>query len=252
MNLADITPMILTFNEEPNLPRTLAALAWARQVVVVDSGSTDGTLDLLRADPRVRIVARAFDSFAAQRNHGLKHVTTPYVLALDADHALTPELSAEIGALDAASADGWTAGFTYCVDGRPLRASLLPPRLVLYRTGLVTYVDDGHAERAIAPARVAHLAGRILHDDRKPESRWRAAQTTYARQEADKLRRTPWRELSWPDRARRMLLGPLLVVPYCLFVKGLLLDGRAGITYTGQRFYAEALLWAQLAFGTRT
>ena len=249
MNLADVTPMILTLDEAPNLPRTLAALAWARQIVIVDSGSTDGSLDTLRADPRVRIVTRAFDSFARQRNHGLTQVTTPYTLALDADHVLTPELGAEIGALDADSADGWTAGFTYCVDGRPLRASLLPPRLVLYRTGLVSYVDDGHAERAIAPARVAHLDGRILHDDRKPASRWRAAQSKYARQEADKLRRTAWRDLSWPDRARRMLLGPALVVPYCLFVRGLLLDGRAGLAYTWQRGYAEALLWARLVRG---
>jgi glycosyltransferase involved in cell wall biosynthesis len=252
MNLADVTPMILTHDEAPNLPRTLAALAWARQIVIIDSGSTDGSLDTLRADPRIRIVSRAFDSFARQRNHGLTQVTTPYTLALDADHVLTPELGAEIGALDAGSADGWMAAFTYCVDGYALRASLLPPRLVLYRTDLVSYVDDGHAERALAPARVAHLKGRILHDDRKPASRWRAAQAKYARQEADKLRRTAWRDLSWPDRARRLLLGPVLVVPYCLLIKGLLLDGPAGITYTWQRCYAEALLWARLASGART
>jgi glycosyltransferase involved in cell wall biosynthesis len=249
MNPAEVTPMILTLDEAPNLPRTLAALAWARQVVIVDSGSTDGSLDPLRADPRVRIVTRPFDSFARQRNHGLAQVTTPYALALDADHVLTPELSAEIGALDAGSADAWTAEFTYCIDGRPLRASLLPPRLVLFRTGLVRYVDDGHAERAIAPERVGRLRGRILHDDRKPVARWHAAQARYAGQEADKLRATPWRDLSWPDRARKMLLGPVLVVPYCLLVKGLVLDGRAGLAYTWQRFYAEAALWARLVRG---
>ncbi|MGH8442071.1 MAG: glycosyltransferase family 2 protein [Nevskiaceae bacterium] len=250
MNLADITPVILTLDEGPNLPRTLAALSWARQIVIVDSGSADGSLEPLRADPRVRIMTRAFDSFARQWSHALDHVRTPYTLTLDADYVLTPELSDEIAALDATSADGWTAEFIYCVDGHPLSASLLPPRLVLYRTGVVSYVEDGHAQREIAPPRVAALSGRILHDDRKPASRWRVAQARYAQQEADKLARCAWRDLSWPDRMRRLLLGPALVVPYCLFAKGLILDGRAGLAYTYQRFYAEALLWARLVFGS--
>jgi len=242
VNLDDITPVILTLDEAPNLPRTLGALAWARQILIVDSGSTDGSLDPLRADPRVRIVSRAFDSFARQWAHALGHVRTAYTLTLDADYVLTPALRDEIAALDAGAADAWTAAFTYCVDGRPLSASLLPPRLVLYRTGRVTYVDDGHTQREVPPPRVAQLSGRILHDDRKPASRWRAAQARYARQEADKLARSAWRELSWPDRLRCLLLGPALVVPYCLFAKGLMFDGRAGFVYTYQRFYAEALL----------
>lgn len=246
MNRDDITPVILTLDEGANLPRTLAALAWARQLVIVDSGSTDGSLDLLRPDPRVTIVTRAFDSFARQRNHGLGQVRTAFTLALDADYVLTPELVEEIAGLDAGGADAWRVGFTYCIDGRPLRASLLPPRLVLFRTGQVRYVEDGHAERAVEPPRVGDLRGRILHDDRKPEARWRAAQSKYARQEADKLLRTSWRDLSWPDRARRLLLAPVLVVAYCLFIKGLVLDGRPGLAYTWQRFYAEKLLWLRL------
>ncbi|MEM6573494.1 MAG: glycosyltransferase, partial [Pseudomonadota bacterium] len=46
MKLSDVTPLLLTFNEEANLDRTLGALAWASRIVLVDSGSTDGTLDI--------------------------------------------------------------------------------------------------------------------------------------------------------------------------------------------------------------
>ncbi|MGB2788468.1 MAG: glycosyltransferase, partial [Dokdonella sp.] len=67
-----ITPLILTWNEEANIARTLAKLAWAREVVVVDSGSTDSTHAICESFPNVRLVARPFDNHATQWNYGLK------------------------------------------------------------------------------------------------------------------------------------------------------------------------------------
>ena len=64
--LDNITPVLLTFNEEPNIARTLAHLAWAKDIVVVDSGSTDGTLPTLANFPNVRVFDRRFDSHANQ------------------------------------------------------------------------------------------------------------------------------------------------------------------------------------------
>lgn len=241
-----ITPLILTYNEEANLERMLAALSWAGRIVVVDSGSTDGTAAILARHPAVVVRQRVFDNFAAQTHFGLEQIATPFTLSLDADYVLTPALVEEIRQLDPAAADAWYAEFSYCVHGRPLRASLLPPRLLLHRSQGLRYVNDGHAHRAVAPARVARLRGRVLHDDRKPLSRWVAAQVQYSQQEADKLTSSPWRELGWPDRCRRLLLGPLLVALYCLLVKGLWLDGRRGWYYSLQRTVAEALLALRL------
>ncbi len=241
-----ITPLILTYNEEPNLHRTLPALAWARQVVVVDSGSTDGTLSILAGYPAVEVFRRDFDSFASQTNFGLEKITTPFTLSLDADYVLTPEIVEEIRRLHPESADGWYAGFVYCVQGKPLRTTLLPPRLVLHRTKTVRYVNDGHAHRAVPPTRVATLAGRIRHDDRKPLSRWVSAQIRYSNQEAEKLASSNWRNLGWADRCRRLLLGPLLVPLHCLLFKGLVLDGYRGLHYVLQRAVAEVLLALRL------
>ena len=64
--LEAITPLLLTYDEMPNLERTFAPLAWAKRIVVVDSGSTDGTREWLARDPRVALFTRPLDSFAAQ------------------------------------------------------------------------------------------------------------------------------------------------------------------------------------------
>ena len=75
--LADITVMVLTFNEEPNIDRCLERLRWASRVLVVDSFSTDRTLEIVRGYPNTTIIQRAFDTFAGQCNFGLSQIETP-------------------------------------------------------------------------------------------------------------------------------------------------------------------------------
>lgn len=69
--LDHITPVLLTHNEEQNIGRTLSRLSWARDVVVVDSGSTDGTLNLLKVYPNVRVFNRRFDTDANQWRYAI-------------------------------------------------------------------------------------------------------------------------------------------------------------------------------------
>ena len=92
--LAETTPLLLTYDEMPNLERTFAPLAWAKRIVVVDSGSTDGTREWLAKDPRVHVYVRPFDEHALQLEFGLREtgIDREWVLALDADHVLTPEV----------------------------------------------------------------------------------------------------------------------------------------------------------------
>lgn len=78
--LAQLTPLLLTYNEEPNIDRTLGGLGWARRIVVIDSGSSDRTLELLAAYSQVEVLTRSFDSFANQCNFGLQHIDTPWML----------------------------------------------------------------------------------------------------------------------------------------------------------------------------
>lgn len=247
MQLHDITPLLITFNEAPNLPRTLAALNWARRIVVVDSGSTDDTLTQLSADSRVQIFTRRFDNFAAQCSHGLAAVETTWVLSLDADHVMPPDTTAMLQALDETHHDAFRAPFCYCINGKPLRSSLLPPRIILFRKDRGRYENDGHAHRIVVTDRVGALSMAVRHDDRKPLERWLLSQLQYSRLEALKIEESSWHNLTWPDRFRRCFLGPLVILPFCLFLKGLILDGKEGWYYSLQRLYAEVLLALRLA-----
>ena len=86
-SLNRVTPVVLTYNEEPNIGRTLESLRWARQVVVVDSGSTDQTEAIARSFGNMKWFVRAFDTHIAQWQFGVQQteISSQYVLALDAD-----------------------------------------------------------------------------------------------------------------------------------------------------------------------
>jgi glycosyltransferase involved in cell wall biosynthesis len=241
---AEVTPLVLTFNETPNIERTLSQLTWAKRIVVLDSFSTDATLEIIRKFPQVEIVQRQFDTFATQCNFGLTQIRTPWVLSLDADYFVTDELNQEIASLQPpAGVTGFSARFTYCIYGRSLRASLYPPRIVLYRREAAKYHDEGHGHRVTVSGDVACLHAKIHHDDRKPLHRWLAEQNRYAQREAEHLLCSPKSELKFPDRLRRKIwIAPFVVFFYTLLAKGLILDGWPGWYYVAQRTYAELLL----------
>jgi glycosyltransferase involved in cell wall biosynthesis len=86
---------IVTLNEEETLARTLASVAWAEEIVVVDSGSTDRTAEIARSYG-ARVIEREWPGFAAQKNFAIAQCIGAWVLSLDADEELTPELQQEI------------------------------------------------------------------------------------------------------------------------------------------------------------
>jgi glycosyltransferase involved in cell wall biosynthesis len=235
--------MILTFNEASNVRRTLEKLAWAQNILVLDSFSTDETLEIARSFPQVRIVQRKFDSFAGQCNFGLEQVKTKWVLSLDADYVLSQELVDEIGRLDVGgNTAGYQARFRYCIQGRPLRGSLYPPRTVLYRQGKARYHNEGHGHRVQVEGAVRMLSGWIDHDDRKSLEHWIGKQVKYARREATHLLETSNTGLNMADRIRKkIILAPVLVFFYTLLGNGLILDGWPGWFYVFQRTFAEIL-----------
>jgi glycosyltransferase involved in cell wall biosynthesis len=246
--LEQITPLILTYNEAPNLERTLRQLRWANRIVVIDSYSTDETLEILTSYPQIAVYQREFDSFAAQCNYGLQLITTEWVLSLDADYVLTDDLVSEFMSLRPLnSVNAYWAKFQYCVFGKPLRGTLYPPRKVLYRHNQACYEDDGHAHHVSVDGQAAWLSSYILHDDRKPLGRWLTSQDRYLMQEAEKLRQLPRHQLKLSDRIRlNKILAPFLVLFYCLVLQRGVLDGWRGWYYALQRALAEILLTLRL------
>jgi glycosyltransferase involved in cell wall biosynthesis len=243
-----ITPLIVTLDEAPNIARTLDKLSWARRIVVIDSGSTDETLEMLRHYPQVEVIQHPFTDFASQCNFGLTQVASPWVLSLDADYELSDELVTELKSLTPPdNVSGYRVRFVYRIHGRALRGTLYPPRMVLYRKEKASYRSEGHGHRVAIDGDVLPLDRIIYHDDRKPLTHWFATQRLYAQREADYLldgRRGP---LTRTDKIRLMgWPAPIGVFFYALLVKGCLLDGWPGWYYVLQRVTAETLIALEL------
>jgi glycosyltransferase involved in cell wall biosynthesis len=256
----ELTAIVLTFNEAPNIGRTLSKLSWLRDVVVVDSGSSDETVRIALTHPNVRVFERPFTSHADQWNFGLEqtNINTDWVLALDADFVLTDEFVSELRGLSPATeVAGYRASFRYCINGTPLRSAVYPPVTVLYRRLLARYEQDGHTQRVQVRGPVEALQAEIQHDDRKALSHWIASQVRYMRLEADKLAAAPSSSLATVDRIRRLIVvAPPMMLVVCLVGRGGLLDGWPGIYYALQRTAAELILSLTLVerrlFGPRT
>lgn len=240
--LDDITPVLLTYNEERNLRRTLGCLTWAKDIVIVDSGSTDDTLAIAKEFPQTRQFHRQFDTFANQFQFAIEEtgIETSWILRLDADFVLPPEFISELNGLDLVSVNAYLISFRYAIYSRPLRASLYPARTVLLRRGHYAVWDEGHAEHWNVIGPVGTMRTRIVHDDWKSMDHWLISQAKYMRRELRKMHDTSgglrnWLRLHPP-------LMPIAAFFYCLFGKGLLLDGKSGIFYALQRTIAEAIL----------
>jgi glycosyltransferase involved in cell wall biosynthesis len=89
---------IITLNEEENIARTLSSVQFADEIIVVDSGSTDRTVEIARS-LNVRVICEPWRGFATQKNFAIEQCQGTWVLSLDADEELTPELQTEIQAL---------------------------------------------------------------------------------------------------------------------------------------------------------
>jgi glycosyltransferase involved in cell wall biosynthesis len=246
MRLDDITPIILTYNEEPNIGRVLSRLTWAREIVVVDSHSIDRTREIARGFPNVRVIEHAFESHAAQWLYALRDtgVGTEWVLVLDSDYLVPQELIRELETLKPEERiAGYEARFRYCICGRPLPRSIYPPRIVLSRRGCSTFYQDGHTQKLAVSGDIGRLRNAIDHDDRKSLDAWLSAQKAYARLERDKILAQARGKLGFADRVRTLyVIAPIAVLIHCLFFKGLILKGYSGWYYTYQRVVAELIL----------
>jgi len=139
-----LSVVLITLNEAENLPRTLESVQWAHEIVVVDSGSTDGTVDIARK-AGARVFEEPWKGFAGQKNSAIGHATGDWVLSLDADEEVSAELALEMQELLA----GEPAMSAYRVPrlnhflGRALRhGGYWPdPKLRLFRRGAARFAE---------------------------------------------------------------------------------------------------------------
>lgn len=143
-----VSVIVLTKDEEPNLPGCLASLIWAAEVVVIDSGSKDKTMAIARK-AKARVYVNPWPGFTAQRNFALSKCSQPWVLSLDADERAAPDLVAAIRGLLNAGPDkaGYRVPEVNNYFGRWLRYGGIYPgaHMVFYRRAGARY-QSGEAD----------------------------------------------------------------------------------------------------------
>ena len=92
-----LTAIVTTLNEAVNIRECLESLAFVDEILLVDSFSTDATVEIARAVPRVQVVQREYFGSAAQKNWAMDQVTSPWLLIVDADERIPAALAQEIG-----------------------------------------------------------------------------------------------------------------------------------------------------------
>jgi len=185
-----LTAVILTQNEALHIERCIESLhSVASRVVVVDSGSSDGTCELARK-LGAHVYENVWVNYATQFNWALDHadIDTPWVCRIDADEFLTEELQVSIQSeLVAAAADvvGFTVNRLMCFGGRPMRHGAVYPRKMLriFRFGLGRVESRWMDEHIQVSGRVHHIAGDLIDDNKNGLTFWTAKHNSYASRE---------------------------------------------------------------------
>ncbi len=249
-----ISVVILTLNEGVNLERCLNSVVWADEILVMDSGSTDVTLDIARA-AGARILIRPFDSFALQRNHAMENgnLRNAWVLHLDADETVPEALQEELQGISRQDTSRFpvyrVASRLIFMGGWLRHAGMYPAYQVRFgRRDSLRFVDYGHGQReAQAPAEIGTLRTPLDHYNfSKGVNEWYSRHLRYARTEAlqsleERKGSSSWgqafsRDATTRRRALKRIAyrspcRPLLRFLYVYFLKRGFLDGKAGWHY---------------------
>jgi glycosyltransferase involved in cell wall biosynthesis len=258
-----ISVLILTRDEEQDLPGCLDSVAWSDDVHILDSESTDRTIEIARHRGAI-VTTRRFDAYAAQRNAGVqlpfKH---PWVLVLDADERPTAELSAEMQqavAIVSENVSGFSIRRRDFLWGTWLKHAQMTPYYVrLLRVGHVHYTRDVNE--------IVEVNGDILELDSpldhfafsKGISHWIAKHNTYSSKEAELLangnaiegaslyqalfaRNFHERRVAQKAIFYKLPGRPVIKWCYMMFVRGALLDGHAGVMYATLHSFYEFLI----------
>lgn len=164
----DLSVILITHDEEANIADCLASVAFASEIVVVDSGSTDRTVELAQAAGAKVVRTDDWPGFGAQKNRALAQATRTWVLSIDADERLTPALQGEIlSAIGGAGSrfDAWDMPRRSSFCGQYMSHSgWYPDRVTrLFRRGCARFSDDLVHERVVVGGSVGHLRSDLLH-----------------------------------------------------------------------------------------
>jgi glycosyltransferase involved in cell wall biosynthesis len=239
-----VSACIIARNEEERLPGALESVGFCEELVVIDSGSSDRTAEIARA-AGAKLIVHPFRSFGSQRNVAIDHATSDWILEVDADERISPQLRVEIQAFLADVPEGVDICGVPCRDllfGKPLGPSAKYPkyRLRLFRRGRYHHDETVKVHEGLwAFGRTWAFEGDLQHMLASSPREAIGDVLAYARLEAEQLRGA----VSQTDRVRGVLLRPFAKFWYRLLVDGGWRDGWRGVAKIALDCSSDALVW---------
>jgi glycosyltransferase involved in cell wall biosynthesis len=245
-----ISVVVITFNEEAHLRTCLESAAWADDLVVVDAESADKTPSIAR-EFTDRLFVRPWPGFAAQKNFGLAQATGDWILSLDADEEVSPELKhAILGAVAAGEAAGYRIPRRNIMWGRWIRHGGLYPdwQLRLFRRGQGRFVERAVHESLDVSGPVGRLDAPLIHRSYRDVADFLARADRYSTLAADE-----WVASGRGARVGNLVLGPLGRFLSMYVVRRGFLDGWRGfllaVLYAYYVFVRAAKVWEKTRLG---
>jgi glycosyltransferase involved in cell wall biosynthesis len=243
---AKLSVLLPTFNNAEIIREALESVKWADEILVVDSFSTDSTLEICR-EYGARIIQHEYEQSAKQKNWAIPQCTNDWVFQIDSDERLENGLREEIEAVlesPPAGVDGFLINFKHHVLGRWVRVCGLYPEyhLRLFRRDAGRFEDKEVHAHVRVPGEVRTLSNHILHFGMTSLTKQLSNLDRYSRYQADELRKRGKR-FSW---SQVVLRPPAVFIFHYFWKRGFLAGYRglwlAAITTTSD-FWVHAKLW---------
>lgn len=192
MSQSTVSVILITKNEAAVIRQALVSVAWADEIVVVDSGSTDDTVAICR-EYTDKVFVTDWPGFGPQKNRALAQASCDWVLSIDADELVTPELATEIrsGVLDAGD-HVFVVPRLSSFLGRPMRHGDWWPDEIprLFRRGAARFSDDLVHERLVFDGRPVRLKSLLLHESMRSLDQMLAKLNHYTTAGAERMARS--------------------------------------------------------------
>jgi glycosyltransferase involved in cell wall biosynthesis len=239
-----LTVTVITHNEGPGLAEALDSVAWADELVVIDSHSTDDTVEIARRyTPRVEV--RDWAGYGPQKNYAADRASNDWILSIDADERITPELAREIRDLmrHGPAVQGYRMPRVTFYLGRWIRSTDWYPdfHLRLYDRRAARWSERRVHESVVAKGQVRKLRGEMLHYPYRDMSDHLTKIDRYTTLAAEQ----------WAAEGRRATAFQAFIYPHLAFLRNYILrrgfrDGRTGLVVSLLNSYYVFLKYAKL------
>ncbi len=247
MSTTKVSVILITFNEEENIHHCLSSVQWADEVIVVDSLSTDNTVELASSYPNCKVISAAWKGFVPAKQLAISFATNDWVFWIDADEAVTPDLQAELLSLI-------ETGCTSIAYDMPRKTFFMNQFIKPWYPGRVVRFFNKHRcafspnilhESVVpdSPNSLGHLRHDLVHHSYTSLFQYFQKMNWYGKYGAEELKRRKKKFQSW-----KLILSPAHAFLHFYFIKKGFMLGKSGLIIATGSAYSNFIKYANFYY----